>query len=82
MRTADAQADLSLRWAHTHFVDFVMSELRMKQLLMKHLPECYFPSSEKKRPETNAMNLAFLIMTLPYSLLLSFFSICLFFVFF
>ena len=22
---ADAQADLSLRWAHTHFVDFVMS---------------------------------------------------------
>ena len=25
---ADAQADLSLRWAHTHFVDFVMSRLR------------------------------------------------------
>ena len=24
---ADAQADLSLRWAHTHFVDFVMSWL-------------------------------------------------------
>ena len=23
----DAQADLSLRWAHTHFVDFVMSWL-------------------------------------------------------
>ena len=23
----DAQADLSLRWAHTHFVDFVMSRL-------------------------------------------------------
>ena len=22
---ADAQADLSLRWAHTHFVGFVMS---------------------------------------------------------
>ena len=24
---ADAQADLSLRWAHSHFVDFVMSRL-------------------------------------------------------
>ena len=24
---ADAKADLSLRWAHTHFVDFVMSRL-------------------------------------------------------
>ena len=24
---AEAQADLSLRWAHTHFVDFVMSRL-------------------------------------------------------
>ena len=24
---ADAQADLSLRWAHTHFVGFVMSRL-------------------------------------------------------
>ena len=27
MRTADAQADLSLLWAHTHFVGFVMSRL-------------------------------------------------------
>ena len=25
---ADAQADLSLRWAHTHFVGFVMSQLK------------------------------------------------------
>ena len=25
IRLADAQADLSLRWAHTHFVGFVMS---------------------------------------------------------
>ena len=24
---ADAQADLNLRWAHTHFVGFVMSRL-------------------------------------------------------
>ena len=24
---ADAQADLSLRWAHSHFVGFVMSRL-------------------------------------------------------
>ena len=26
---ADAQADLSLRWAHTHFVGFVMLRLRL-----------------------------------------------------
>ena len=26
---ADAQADLSLRWAHTHFVGFVMSRLTL-----------------------------------------------------
>ena len=25
---ADAQADLSLRWAYSHFVDFVMSRLK------------------------------------------------------
>ena len=24
----DAQADLSLRWAHSHFVDFVMRQLK------------------------------------------------------
>ena len=24
-KTQDAQADLSLRWSHSHFVDFVMS---------------------------------------------------------
>ena len=27
---ADAQADLSLRWAHSHFVRFVMSRLILK----------------------------------------------------
>ena len=27
---ADAQADLSLRWAHSHFVGFVMSQLILK----------------------------------------------------
>ena len=27
IRLADAQADLSLRWAHSHFVGFVMSRL-------------------------------------------------------
>ena len=27
IRLADAQADLSLRWAHNHFVGFVMSWL-------------------------------------------------------
>ena len=27
---ADAQADLSLRWAYTHFVGFVMSRLILR----------------------------------------------------
>ena len=32
----DAQVDLSLRWAHTHFVGFVMSWLtRMYSLVME-----------------------------------------------
>ena len=33
MRTVDAQADLSLRWAHTHFVGFVMSWVILAVLL-------------------------------------------------
>ena len=32
---ADAQADLSLRWAHTHFVGFVMRRLNYIGYLMK-----------------------------------------------
>ena len=32
---ADAQADLSLRWAHTHFVGFVMLRLRCLRLESK-----------------------------------------------
>ena len=40
---ADAQADLNLRWAHTHFVGFVISQLnslhwtRFKRLLIQQL---------------------------------------------
>ena len=33
---ADAQADLSLRWAHTHFVGFVMSR-HLLSINRKHL---------------------------------------------
>ena len=29
---ADAQVDLSLRWAHSHIVDFVMSRLKYRAL--------------------------------------------------
>ena len=36
---ADAQADLSLRWVHTHFVGFVMSRLIMSSLV-KSLWKC------------------------------------------
>ena len=32
---ADAQADLSLRWADTHFVDFVMSWLKWSRPLLE-----------------------------------------------
>ena len=31
---ANAQADLSLRWAHTHFVDFVMSWLKYRHCFL------------------------------------------------
>ena len=34
---ADAQADLSLRWAHIHFVGFVMSRLKWSTT-WRHLP--------------------------------------------
>ena len=34
MRTADAQTDLSLRWAHSNFVGFVMSRLNSKLSLI------------------------------------------------
>ena len=32
-KTADAQADLSLRWAHTHCVGFVVSRLNYDKIL-------------------------------------------------
>ena len=42
---ADAQADLSLRWAHTHFVRFVMSRLKwfwlQCQYFRWHVKHCY-----------------------------------------
>ena len=34
---ADAQADLSLRWAHSHFVGFVMSQLIFSTTSIKHV---------------------------------------------
>ena len=34
---ANAQADLSLRWGHTHFVGFVMSWLKLRKLITKYL---------------------------------------------
>ena len=38
---ADAQADLSLRWAHTHFVRFVMSRLHYISKLSPGDSHCY-----------------------------------------
>ena len=41
---ADAQADLSLRWAHTHFVGFVMSQLSCSCKLSDTANfRCWFP---------------------------------------
>ena len=37
---ANAQADLSLRWAHSHFVGFVMSRLILFFRLYTHLRDC------------------------------------------
>ena len=37
-RTVKTQADLSLRWAHSHFVGFVMSRLMYVMLMYAILP--------------------------------------------
>ena len=44
---ADAQADWSLRWAHNHFVDFVMSWLNLQY--DNYLIERHFTLRDKKR---------------------------------
>ena len=52
---ADAQADLSLRWAHTHFVGFVMS--RLKYICLCHSPEivslCFHTSAISNGRQTS-----------------------------
>ena len=45
IRWADAQADLSLRWAHTHFVNFVMRQLK---LVLQHYVNINELSSHEK----------------------------------
>ena len=42
---ADAQADLSLRWTHSHFVGFVMSRLLCWFRTSKSLLQCHFLQS-------------------------------------
>ena len=45
---ADAQADLSFRWAHCHFDDFVMSRLKLIQLNKeRNITVCKILSSEE-----------------------------------
>ena len=49
---ADAQADLSLRWAHTHFVGFVMSWLKnwfKLNILVCSLVELWYEPAHVKR---------------------------------
>ena len=43
---ADAQADLSLRWAHSHFVGFVMSQLKCNCTACMHLESNHSAQSE------------------------------------
>ena len=44
---ADAQADLSLRWAHTHFVGFVMSPLTLSLAhIFKYMIKTYLRNTE------------------------------------
>ena len=47
---ADAQADLSLRWAHSHFVDFVTSRLKSRLFMVSQLNvgRTRLTSSEKR----------------------------------
>ena len=44
---ADAQADLSLRWAHTHFVGVVMSRLNLTFLLVLKVTQLLYKSPER-----------------------------------
>ena len=48
---ADAQADLSFRWAHSHFVGFVMSWLKWSQMLisLSKASVCSFHCVSKQR---------------------------------
>ena len=44
---ADAQADLSLRWVHTHFVGFVMSRLKFNSKFIFKLEESGLPNENE-----------------------------------
>ena len=49
---ADAEADLSLRWAHSHFVGFVMSRLNYTlnhKLQLQFQQDCLFTLIAEKR---------------------------------
>ena len=39
---ADAQADLSLRWAHSHFVGFVLSWLSFYSIILLNFQCCLY----------------------------------------
>ena len=55
---ADAQADLSLRWAHTQFVGFVMSRLRYVSItaLGLFIICSYWPYPLKNRQEMHLLD--------------------------
>ena len=46
---ADAQADLSLRWAHTHFVGFVVSRLISRPSIQRATLTCLYRVSKKNK---------------------------------
>ena len=56
---ADAQADLSLRWAHTHFVGFVMSRLNCSCKLSDTANfRCWFPLAERSYSQIPQLQMA------------------------
>ena len=73
----DAQADLSLRWAHTHFVDFVVSRFNLFLPKPKNFgPSFFFPfdNNTKRMKRQYQYNVPFqsqvwrLLRSLPLSL--------------
>ena len=63
IKWADAQADLSLRWAKSHFVGFVMSRLKLSITVSVHCNTILALLSQIHRKPTAVFNTAWAIIS-------------------